>query len=360
MAVTIDGTSGITTPSVTNSGASTATNLTTTGNTILGDASTDTLNVGNGGLVKDASGNVGIGVVPSAWSLIKALELSSGVYLGSYTASSTPNLYLGANNYFNGTNFIYSGSYAATRYEQTAGVHSWFNAASGTAGNAVTFSERMRIDSSGNLLVGTTSGAQHVFVKSNASGYATSVVNTSGTSPYGLQINLSGVTGGAGAGFLVCQDNGNRFIIGGTGAVYSAALGTGTVYSNGGSLTNTNPSDERLKDNIANLSWGLQDILQLRPVSYTWKNNPTNQGTQYGFIAQEVQSVMPELVREFETKEGDETVTRYGLEKDGIYAALVKAIQEQQALITELNTIVTRQQDDITALQADIAALKGN
>jgi hypothetical protein len=38
-------------------------NFTTTGNTVLGDASTDTLNVGNGGLVKDASGNVGIGTV---------------------------------------------------------------------------------------------------------------------------------------------------------------------------------------------------------------------------------------------------------------------------------------------------------
>ena len=56
MSVVIDGTLGITSPAETVQGA-----LTTTGNTILGDASTDTLNVGNGGLVKDASGNVGIG-----------------------------------------------------------------------------------------------------------------------------------------------------------------------------------------------------------------------------------------------------------------------------------------------------------
>ena len=40
--------------------------LTTTGNTILGDASTDTLNVGNGDLVKDGSGNVGVGISPAA------------------------------------------------------------------------------------------------------------------------------------------------------------------------------------------------------------------------------------------------------------------------------------------------------
>jgi len=49
------------TASPTFTGTVTAAALTTTGNTILGDASTDTLNVGNGGLVKDASGNVGIG-----------------------------------------------------------------------------------------------------------------------------------------------------------------------------------------------------------------------------------------------------------------------------------------------------------
>ena len=73
MSILLDGTGGVTTPGVVNTAGETiattlsvtgATNLgalTTTGNTILGDASTDTLNVGNGGLVKDASGNVGIG-----------------------------------------------------------------------------------------------------------------------------------------------------------------------------------------------------------------------------------------------------------------------------------------------------------
>jgi hypothetical protein len=61
MTITIDGTTGITTPGLVNTGTESVVGLTTTGNTILGDASTDTLNVGNGGLVKDASGNVGIG-----------------------------------------------------------------------------------------------------------------------------------------------------------------------------------------------------------------------------------------------------------------------------------------------------------
>jgi hypothetical protein len=64
MTITLDGTLGITSPAETVQGA-----LTTTGNTILGDASTDTLNVGNGGLVKNASGNVSIGAATTTAKL---------------------------------------------------------------------------------------------------------------------------------------------------------------------------------------------------------------------------------------------------------------------------------------------------
>ena len=56
-------------------------------------------------LVANSSGNVGIGATPSAWSTFNALEMSNGVYLGSYTGGTTAG-YLGTNNYFNGSNFI--------------------------------------------------------------------------------------------------------------------------------------------------------------------------------------------------------------------------------------------------------------
>lgn len=118
----------------------------------------------------------------------------------------------------------------------------------------------------------------------------------------------------------------------GNNNVNVAALGTGLVYSNGSLLTSTNPSDARLKTDIEDLSWGLADVLALRPVSYKWKTDKIEQGTQYGFIAQEVQSVMPELIREFESADG----TRLGLEKEGIYAAMVKAIQELTARVVAL------------------------
>jgi hypothetical protein len=122
-----------------------------------------------------------------------------------------------------------------------------------------------------------------------------------------------------------------------------AALGTGLVYSSSGTLTSTNPSDARLKTDITDIGYGLSSILALRPVSYKWKSDTVNQGTQYGFIAQEVQTVMPDLVKEFETTEDGETVTRLGLEKEGIYAALVKSVQELNAnLVAELQFLRQR------------------
>jgi len=113
--------------------------------------------------------------------------------------------------------------------------------------------------------------------------------------------------------------------IGAFGSVYVGALGTGTVYSNAGFLTNTNPSDRRLKNNIIPLTYGLSDILKLNPVSYNWKDG-TN-GKQFGFIAQEVQEIMPDAVKQGEY---------LGLEKDAIYSALVNAIKE---LKQELDTL---------------------
>jgi len=113
-----------------------------------------------------------------------------------------------------------------------------------------------------------------------------------------------------------------------TGAVTIATLGSGTVYSNSGVLSNTSGSDERLKNNINDISWGLSDILKLRPVSFNWKDDKISQGKQFGFIAQEVREVMPEAIKIF-----GEDVKYLGLEKDAIYATLVKAVQELSAQV---------------------------
>jgi len=143
-----NGTVGATTPA---SGAFTT--LSATGNVTLGDASTDTLNVGNGGLIKDASGNVGVGVTPSTINQGKGLEIfQAGYGLWNGTAST----YVMANAYFNsGFKYGVTGQQATTYY-QYQGTHVWNTAASGTAGNAITFTQAMTLDSLGNLGIGTT------------------------------------------------------------------------------------------------------------------------------------------------------------------------------------------------------------
>ena len=88
MAITLDGTTGITTP-----GLSLAIeNFSTTGNTTLGDASTDTLNVGNGDLVKDSSGRVGIGTASPSASYGRLTVSGTGI---SITPDTSAKLQIG-------------------------------------------------------------------------------------------------------------------------------------------------------------------------------------------------------------------------------------------------------------------------
>jgi hypothetical protein len=110
----------------------------------------------------DASGSVGIGVVPSSWAAntLDALQLGASIGVGNLTArvDGINAVGLGLNWYYGGgaTNTYVATSFA-TNYSQEAGTHRWFHAASGTAGSALTFTESMRIDSSGNLNVGVSS-----------------------------------------------------------------------------------------------------------------------------------------------------------------------------------------------------------
>ena len=109
-----------------------------------------------------SGGEVGIGVSPSTiWSSsYDALQIGLGGSLYAHsTAGSSVNL--GANIVYEGTAPNYYDKYltssTATKYEQDAGNHIWSTALSGTAGDAISWSERMRIDSSGNVTTGAGS-----------------------------------------------------------------------------------------------------------------------------------------------------------------------------------------------------------
>ena len=106
------------------------------------------------GMRLDSSGNLGLGVTPSAWgSSNKAIQLPSGAVW-----SISNQFTVGANVYdSSGGAFTYVANGFASRYRQLDSQHAWFTAPSGTAGNAISFTQAMTLDASGNLLVNRTS-----------------------------------------------------------------------------------------------------------------------------------------------------------------------------------------------------------
>lgn len=109
--------------------------------------------VQNSGVVIDDSGNVGIGVTPSAWVDDKAIQLPQGSISSGYEygLSSVVNAYRTSGNIWK-----YNVSQAASRYNMTGNVHQWQTAPLGTAGNPITWTNAMTLDASGNLSVGNS------------------------------------------------------------------------------------------------------------------------------------------------------------------------------------------------------------
>jgi len=106
----------------------------------------------------NASGNLGLGVTPSAWSGSFGVIQGLGGWSVSSNGANSNSVDFASNAYRTGgaDSFLYIGSSNATRYKQFAGSHQWFNAPSGTAGNAISFTQAMTLDASGNLIVGDT------------------------------------------------------------------------------------------------------------------------------------------------------------------------------------------------------------
>jgi hypothetical protein len=117
----------------------------------------------------------------------------------------------------------------------------------------------------------------------------------------------------------------------------------GSISSSGSTTTYATSSDYRLKENIAPMAGALARISQLKPVTYSWK---VDGSAGEGFIAHELQAVVPECVTgEKDAVNEDGSIKAQGIDTSFLVATLTAAIQEQQALITQL--------------QADVAALKG-
>jgi hypothetical protein len=251
----------------------------------------------------DASGNVGIGTTsPQA-----RLEISgaSGTSVGSRitntTASGFTSLEFADGTITRGQIWAGNGSYASfggagsLNYSANSGPHVWLT----------NYAERMRIDGSGNLLVGTTSAI-------SSSKFAL----VGGLNTYNMLVIKN----------TDAQSSGQLFQL----FLNSAGNTAGSISHSGTTAVLYNvTSDARLKENVANAddAASLIDALQVR--KFDWKEDSSHQ--RYGFIAQELVEVAPEAVNQ--PSDPDEMM---GVDYSKLVPMLVKELQSLRARVAEL------------------------
>jgi hypothetical protein len=183
--------------------------------------------------------------------------------------------------------------------------------------------EAMRIDSSGNLLVGRTgtdpTAATGIILTPGNTGNITQSINTATNSNHYLLYNLN------------ATNTGYRFYVNANGGIYN--------YS----ANNVNLSDRREKTNFAPAGDYLSKIcaIPIQTYNYIDQNLEEDGGLTLGVVAQDVQVVAPELVNESNWGTEEEPKMRLSIYQTDLQYALMKCIQEQQAFITSLTARIT-------------------
>ena len=229
----------------------------------------------------DSSGNLGLGVTPSAWTTnYKAMQIgTAGISMMGGTSGIASFALYGQNFYYDGTTYKYITSNAAGYMNISNGGVAWYTAPSGTAGNAITFSQAMTLDASGNLLVGTTSQFQSSKLSVSGSG------------------NVGDFRTSSASGYpVVCENTASgstNMVIFLTGA---STTTVGSITYNGSLTLYNTTSDQRLKENIQDSDSASNLIDSLKVRKFDWKESNVHQ--RYGFVAQELVTVAPEAVHQ--------------------------------------------------------------
>ena len=334
-------TTGVTGTLATTNGGTGLTSFTANG--VVYASSTSALATGSA-LTFDGT-NLGLGVTPSAWSTnYKGFQVGAQASIVGYAGNY---FWAGCNWVETATGPKYIGTGNATLYVQNAGLHAWSTSASGTAGNAITFTQAMTLTAGGNLLVGTTSdnGYKFATVVAASASFQNAITMTNATdSDLSVRIRTSEtsfINSGSTASLTFATNSTERaridssggLLVGNTGSLLNGGVSvlpngfgtgqsvvdighiTGTpsgtgfsrfIYDNNiiGSITQSGTtavlynitSDQRLKENIVNAPefGSVIDSIQVR--SYDWKSDGTHQ--RAGFIAQELVIVAPEAVHQ--------------------------------------------------------------
>jgi hypothetical protein len=313
----------------------------------------------------NSSGNVGIGVINPTGQLSIKNQISNG---------STPIASYAATSGVEGQNFL-NGYYASNsdglgpypRYLDIVSVGSpdgtnggsnirFFTNPIATSSPAI---ERMRIGSQGNLGLGVgndpdirlfvkgqnSSSTQYAFLAQNSSANNLLIVRNDGwcvvnanKSSEALQVNNIR-NGGASDYALVttlgASDNNT------SNYHYIAATGGADKYYLYGNGTYTTVSDARLKKNITTVTdTYLNKVKDLRIVNYNWNDQEDGTPLEFGMIAQEVEEIIPSIVHE--GREHEDNIKYKGIQASVLPYILIKAIQEQQTLITALQEKLER------------------
>jgi hypothetical protein len=289
------------------------------------------LNIGSGkklklvGDVIDTNGNELLKVSATA-SAVNELTLANAATGGAPVLSATggdTNIGIGLTPKGTGGVVFPAGAVGTPSITTTGDTNTGiFFPAADTVGVATSGTERMRIDSSGNLLVGGTS------TNESFSGIPTIQGSTNC-----IFTNKRSTTSGA-SQFRFYNPNGQ----------------VGEISTSGSTTTYGTSSDYRLKENIAPMTGALATVAQLKPCTYTWKIDGSS---GQGFIAHELQAVVPDCVTgEKDAVNEDGSIKPQGIDASFLVATLTAAIQELKALVDTQASTITTLTDRITALEA--------